>query len=144
VARVSATIRRIVETRAGRRCEYCHAPQRSSNARFHFPDEGHDVEHFIPRAHGGTDDLDNLNLSGVTCNLAKGDAIAGGDPESGERIELYNPRRHLWDEHFFWAEDGVTLVGKTPIGRATVATLNMNQSLQIEARPYWRLFGLFP
>jgi hypothetical protein len=142
VVRVPETVRRIVESRAGRRCEYCHAPQRSSNARFHVEQPPRRAPG--PRAHGGTDDLDNLNLSCITCNLAKGDAIAGVDPASGERVELYNPRRYPWDEHFLWAEDGVTLIGKTPIGRATVATLNMNQSLQIEARPYWHLFGLFP
>lgn len=135
--KVPETIRRIIESRAGRRCEYCHAPQRSTNARFH-------VEHFIPRAHGGTDDLGNLNLSCITCNLAKGDASDGVDPQSGERVGLFNPRQHSWDEHFTWAEDGVTLIGRTATGRATVVALNMNQPLQVEARPYWRLFGLFP
>lgn len=134
---VAAKIRRIVELRAGQRCEYCHAPQRSANARFH-------SEHFTPRSRGGTDELDNLNLSCITCNLAKGDAVTGIDPTSKERRELFNPRLHTWDEHFSWDADSITLPGSSPLGRATIATLKMNQPLQIEARPYWRILGLFP
>jgi 5-methylcytosine-specific restriction endonuclease McrA len=137
MVRVSAKVRRLVELRAGRRCEYCHAPQRSSNARFH-------IEHFLPRSRGGTDDLDNLNLSCITCNLAKGDAVVGVDPLDDGTSNLFNPRRHRWDDHFAWASDGVILQGKTAIGRATIAALRMNQPLQVEARPYWRLLGLFP
>jgi hypothetical protein len=34
--------------------------------------------------------------------------------------------------------------GKTPVGVATVAALNMNQPLQTVARPLWRQLGLFP
>ena len=137
MVRVAAKVRRLVELRAGQRCEYCHAPQRSSNARFH-------IEHFLPRSRGGTDELDNLNLSCITCNLAKGDAVVGVDPLDGKECALFNPRRHRWEEHFAWADDGVTVRGQSAIGRATIAALRMNQELQIEARPYWRLLGLFP
>ena len=107
------------------------------NARFH-------VEHFTPRSRGGTDDLANLNLSCVACNLAKGTAIDALDPITGERVPLFNPRVHRWEEHFEWAADGVTLVGKTSIGAATVVALRMNQPLQQTARPDWRRLGLLP
>lgn len=137
MVRVPEVTRRIVERRAQGRCEYCHAPQRGGNARFH-------VEHFAPRSRGGTDDLDNLNLSCVTCNLAKGSATDALDPTSGERVPLFNPRVQRWDEHFAWEADGVTLRGKTAIGAATVVALNMNQPLQQDARVGWRQLGLLP
>jgi hypothetical protein len=36
------------------------------------------------------------------------------------------------------------LVGKTPIGRATIDQLRMNSSYQIEARKYWVEVSLYP
>lgn len=134
---VPARTRRRVEERAEHRREYCHAPQSAINARFH-------VEHFTPRSRGGTDDLDNLNYSCVTCNLAKGIAIDRLDPATGEHVPLFNLRTDQWHAHFEWAADGVTLIGKTPVGIATVSALKMNQPLQQNARPYWRRVGLFP
>jgi hypothetical protein len=44
-----------VASRAGHRCEYCHAPE----VIFNFPFE---VEHVIPIARGGSDALQNLAL----------------------------------------------------------------------------------
>jgi hypothetical protein len=37
----------------------------------------------------------------------------------------------LASEHFGWAEDSSIVVGKTAIGRAAVATLQMNPPLRI-------------
>ena len=42
-----------------------------------------------------------------------------------EIVRLFNPRRDEWSAHFRW--EGATIVGITPIGRATIAVLNINE-----------------
>ena len=137
MARVSERTRGDVERRAQGRCEYCRAPQQVAGYRFH-------VEHIVPRSRGGTDDLSNLALSCGTCNFAKGAALDASDPDGVTRVPLLNPRVDRWSDHFAVADDGFTLLGKTPVGVATVAALHMNQPLQTVARPLWRQLGLFP
>lgn len=134
---VSAAVWRLVERRAAERCEYCHAPQLLANSPFH-------IEHIVPSSHGGTDDPENLALGCNACNLAKGSRIDAPDPAGTGRISIFHPRRDRWDEHFAWAEDDITLVGRTPSGAATVIALNMNGSRQVRARPFWRRLGLLP
>lgn len=126
---VPAEVRRFVERRAEERCEYCHAPQLLANSPFH-------IEHIVPSSQGGTAEPENLALGCNACNLAKGSRIAAPDPAGTGTIPLFHPRRHRWDEHFVWAEDGVTLVGRTAIGAATVSALNMNGFRQARARPF--------
>jgi hypothetical protein len=46
------------------------------------------------------------------------------DRESGEVIRWFHPRRDVWSEHF--ELEGAGIVGRTPIGRATVDALSMN------------------
>lgn len=70
--------------------------------------------------------------SRASCNLHKGPNLAGVDPETGELIELFHLQRHRWDEHFGW--HGIHLVGKTPVGRVTVAVLAMNSDEQLTLR----------
>jgi HNH endonuclease len=48
----------LVAERAVYRCEYCHAPE----IIFNFPFE---VEHILPQARGGSDDLNNLALASM-------------------------------------------------------------------------------
>lgn len=134
---VSDDLRRFVERRAAERCEYCHAPQLLANSPFH-------NEHIVPSSRGGIDDADNLALGCNACNLAKGTRIDGVDPNGGEVIPLFHPRRARWDEHFVWAEDGITLLGRTAIGAMTISALNMNGFRQMRARPFWHRLGLFP
>ena len=115
-----------VQERAGHRCEYCQLDQEDS------PLAVMHVEHIIPRIHGGTDDLDNLALACVDCNLHKGPNLVGIDPETERVTDLFHPRRHRWEDHFEWR--GIYLVGKTAIGRTTVRVLNMNSEDQLALR----------
>jgi HNH endonuclease len=78
----------------------------------------------IPRQHGGGDEADNLALACPDCNLRKGPNLTGIDPETGEVVLLYHPRRDVWSEHF--AREGSAIVGATAIGRTTVSLLQMN------------------
>jgi len=77
-------------------------------------------------------------------HLAKGDRTAATDPRTGKRVRLYNPYAHVWEEHFRWSRDWKKLIGRTPIGRATVVALDMNAKLLQRARPFWRVARLIP
>jgi hypothetical protein len=126
-----------VEKRAGRRCEYCHAPQRVSGYRFH-------VEHILPRTRRGPDTLNNRALACATCNFAKAGKAEGIDPVTGEKTALFHPRAQTWHDHFYWGDDHQTLIGVTPTGRATIAALDMNNELHHEARRLWFETGWLP
>ena len=54
----------------------------------------------------------------------QGPNIAGVDPESGQLVHLFHPRNDRWTEHFEF--EGGRIVGKTPVGRATIQVLDMN------------------
>lgn len=115
-----------VRERAGNACEYCHLHQDNSPlAVLH-------IEHIIPRIHGGTDDLDNLALAYIDCNLHKGPNLTGIDPATGTVTELFHPRHYAWEDHFAW--DGIYLVSNTAIGRTTIRVLNMNSEDQLALR----------
>jgi hypothetical protein len=126
-----------VALRAGHRCEYCHAPE----AVFNLPLE---VEHVVPIARGGEDTTTNWALACRACNLYKATHISGSDPESHVVVRLFHPRADRWDEHFQVAPESGELVGRTPIGRATVIRLGLNSAAQVAARLQWMRLGLFP
>lgn len=90
------------------------------------------VEHILPRKHGGGDDLDNLALACIDCNLRKGSNVAGYDPETGLLTELFHPRKHPWSEHF--ERRGIMIVGKTPVGRTTIGVLQLNAEERLQLR----------
>ena len=123
---MDAAVRRMVRERAGNRCEYCRLPQEQSPL---FPLQ---IEHIRPRKHHGGDDLDNLALACIDCNLHKSSNISGIEPESGILTELFNPRRHVWDDHFEFR--GPLILGKSAIGRVTIDVLNMNSYDQVALR----------
>ena len=119
-------LRSLVVRRAGDCCEYCRLPQAASRfARFH-------AEHIIARQHGGQSEAGNLALACGFCNFHKGPNIAGLDPESGQLVPLFHPRRDTWTEHFAWQVTRV--VGRTPSGRATAQLLAMNDWQRVELR----------
>ena len=123
---MDTSTRALVRERAGNRCEYCQLHQDDSPlAVLH-------VEHIIPKKHGGSDDLDNLALACIDCNLHKGPNLTGIDPETNEVIELFHPRHHRWEDHFAW--EGIYIIGKTAIGRTTIRVLDMNADDQLGLR----------
>jgi hypothetical protein len=127
----------LVAERADHRCEYCGAPERVQATEF-------EVEHIIPRAHGGADSLENLALACGSCNRRKAHASHAVDPLTGLPAQLFNPRFDIWLEHFeFDAEIG-QIVGHTPIGRATVRRFDLNRPFLLESRLSWFKIGWFP
>jgi len=122
---MNAALEQLVRTRAQELCEYCHASQA------HYP-ERFQVDHIIARQHRGATVSDNLALACLECNLRKGPNIASIDPDSGQIVPLFHPRRDAWNDHFAWR--GAVLVGISAIGRATAALLDVNRSPRVVVR----------
>jgi hypothetical protein len=84
----------------------------------------HQIDHIVARQHGGRTSLDNLALACFPCNNHKGPNLSGIDPDRGEMVRLFHPRRDTWSRHFRW--EGARLVGKTAVGRTTIEVLAIN------------------
>jgi 5-methylcytosine-specific restriction endonuclease McrA len=97
------------------------------------------VEHIIARKHGGSDAPSNLALACDRCNAHKGPNLTGIDPETGEIVPLFNPRNHIWEEHFRLSE--ATIVGLTAVGRTTIRVLNMNEERRVRLRTMLKRYG---
>jgi hypothetical protein len=123
--------RDFVQQRAGDRCEYCLLPQDA------IPWVAFHVEHVIARQHRGSNEIDNLALACARCNAYKGPNLSSIDPDTGEVVTLFHPRRDAWREHF--AMKAGLVAGITPSGRATVALLQMNADYRVELRRAWSL-----
>lgn len=135
---ISVEIDRRVRADAKNRCGYCLSPQHLVMARL-------EIEHIIPLSKGGSSDEINLWLSCPLCNRYKSDKIASIDPATGETIALFNPRTQVWQEHFQWSDDGLRIMGKTSIGRATVRVLHLNDDPDaLQVRSYWVMAGWHP
>jgi hypothetical protein len=128
--------KKLVRLRAGGICEYCRLWQE------HEPFISFQVEHIIPTKHGGSDALNNLALACYFCNTHKSSNLTGIDAKTKRIARLFNPRRQKWERHFRW--EGVVIVGKTPIGRATVAVFGMNQPERIALRETLLALGQWP
>ncbi|RIK26811.1 MAG: HNH endonuclease [Chloroflexi bacterium] len=126
-----------VALRARHRCEYCSAPE----SMFNFPFE---VEHIRPLSQGGEDHETNWALACRSCNVYKGAHLTYPDPETSEVVSLYHPRLDVWETHFQIETETGRLLGKTGVGRATIACLHMNSDAQLLARQQWLRLGMFP
>ncbi|MEH1819486.1 MAG: HNH endonuclease [Nostoc sp.] len=57
----------------------------------------------MPLSLGGTDNLENLALACFHCNRRKTNRLMATDLQSGEEVLLFNPRQHIWSDHFIWS-----------------------------------------
>ena len=103
-----------------------------------------EIEHLLPEALGGPTHRANLWAACRQCNVLKSDRVEAYDPLTELLVSLFNPRVHSWLEHFTWVEGGSQIAGQTPIGRATVAALNLNRPLLVRARQRWIAVGWHP
>jgi hypothetical protein len=131
---MDAELRDLVRRRAEGRCEYCRLPDAAQRLPFH-------VEHIIARQHGGGNDIDNIAWACDRCNAYKGPNLSSVDPDAGNVVELFHPRRDVWDEHFIMR--GPEVHGLSPTGRATVRLLQMNDRRRVELRDELLDEGLF-
>jgi hypothetical protein len=132
---MDAALSRLVWQRAKGRCEYCQMPQAAD-------DDPFEIDHIIARKHSGPTVASNLCLSCLYCNFFKGSDISSRDPKTRKLTPLFNPRRNKWAKHFRW--QGAVLIGRTPVGRVTVALLRINDPFRVELREGLIAEGVFP
>ena len=125
--RVGAPLRGLVAERSIFRCEYCRYPEEFSPSSF-------EVEHITPRSAGGLTILDNLALACSHCNAHKATRQEGIDPRAKVQTQLFNPRTEDWPTHFVLNRKNGEIEGLTPVGRATVAVLEINAAQPTRAR----------
>ena len=135
-AHIPRSLRQRVVAEFRNRCAYCHTLTAITGAHLV-------IDHIIPEAAGGPTVQENLCLACHSCNEFKGAQVEARDPQTGERVLLFHPRRQQWREHFCWSEEGGQVIGLTPVGRATVAVLNMNHPAIVEARRRWVRVGWY-
>ncbi|MEM8523379.1 MAG: HNH endonuclease signature motif containing protein [Bacteroidota bacterium] len=133
---IPKSVKEEVEKRAGGYCEYCKFLRKYAYA-FAY-------EHIIPIALGGSNEPDNLAYSCLGCNSFKQAAITATDPESGEIVSLFHPRKEKWADHFSWSEDTLQIVGLTATGRATIEKLQTNREASIHFRKLLLMSGEHP
>jgi hypothetical protein len=140
---IDSDSRELVRERANYLCEYCHSSERFAATRF-------TVDHVKPKSLTGSDDVDNLALACRRCNERRYNFVTGIDPETQSEVPIFNPRKQVWSEHFTWSLDSKTIIGTTPIGRATCSRLDLNDeryplndSIR-SARGLWVVAGLHP
>ncbi len=132
---ISRSLRALILQRALNRCEYCQINDVHDAT-------VHEVEHIVPRKHGGLTEPQNLALGCLTCNRCKGPNISGLDPSTGLLTRLFNPRADRWREHFQW--QGASLLGRTDVGRTTIVVLQINRYDRIDLRKSLIAEGAFP
>jgi hypothetical protein len=117
---ISKATRLLVYERAGHCCEYC-----KSSA--HYTSDPFSIEHIIPLSKNGLNIFINFALSCAGCNGYKYIKIEFLDPITRLIFPLFNPRIMIWNDHFMWDKTSTIIVGKTPIGRATIEALKLNR-----------------
>ena len=122
---------------AHNRCGYCLSPQQLVLGKL-------EIEHIIPRASGGRDNEDNLWLACRLCNSYKAAQTHAYDPLSTRQMPIFNPRQQSWKRHFRWSNDGIHIIGRTRIGRATVIALQLNNPIAATVRRNWVAAGWHP
>jgi hypothetical protein len=124
---IKASLRKQVYQRAKGCCEYCLIPDIAAFA-------PHEVDHVIAEKHGGLTKADNLALSCTLCNKHKGSDLTSIDPETGDIVPLYHPRKDQWHEHFQIKD--AKLIALSAKARVTIRLLQLNQQDRIEEREY--------
>jgi 5-methylcytosine-specific restriction endonuclease McrA len=130
---ISAALRRLVRERARDRCEYCLIPESLTFA-------AHWIDHIIAEKHGGKTEAENLANSCILCNQRKGSDVGSIDPETGNVVALFHPRRQNWADHFRFA--GGRIESLSPAGRATERLLQFNHADRVAERGLLAAAGL--
>jgi 5-methylcytosine-specific restriction endonuclease McrA len=130
---ISAALRRLVRERSGDRCEYCLIPESATFA-------PHWIDHIIAEKHGGITEADNLANSCVLCNQCKGSDLSSIDPDTGEIVALFHPRRDRWTDHFRLV--GGRIEPLSAVGRVTVRLLQFNNPERVAEREHLSAAGL--
>ena len=131
------SIKTLVRERANGCCEYCFAQARFSPDPF-------SIEHIVPCAKGGNDDLENLAFSCQGCNNYKHTFTEWVDFLTETLAPLFHPRLDNWNEHFRWDESQTLIVPLTATGRATLDKIKLNREELVLLRRALLLAGEHP
>ncbi|NJL10045.1 MAG: HNH endonuclease [Calothrix sp. SM1_7_51] len=124
---ISSALRKLIYSRANGCCEYCFFPEVVTLT-------SHEVDHVVAEKHGGLTEANNLALSCILCNKYKGSDLTSIDPETGEIIPLFNPRKDKWNDNFLL--EGADFVPLTAKGRVTIRLLQLNRRDRVEERQF--------
>ena len=102
-------------------CGYCGVREEQVGAQL-------TMDHYIPVAHGGTDDYENLVYACHTCNGFKSDFM----PESPTRRVLH-PKRDDFASHIQEIDDGV-LAGLSSVGLFHIEKIKLNRPQLVQRR----------
>lgn len=91
-----------------------------------------EVDHYRPRSHYGSDELENLVYCCTPCNRFKGDYWRAED--APDAVRLLNPNLDAVEHHLVETVSG-RLVGLTPRGWFHIDWLHLNRPLLVA----WRL-----
>src|SRR5687767_2720240 len=106
MSRISGDLKDKIREQVRNRCKYCQMSQEIVSMPF-------EIEYILPQAGGGTDDEENLWLACRNCNGFKYTKTEAIDPQTSQKVPLYNPRMQNWSEHFEFSQDGTEIIGKT-------------------------------
>jgi len=132
---IATALRKSIKERAGYHCEYCLVHEDDSLI-------SHECDHIIAEQHGGETESENLAFACMHCNRKKGANIASIDPETRQLAPLFNQRTHVWHEHFNIHQAEIKPL--TPIGRATVYLLGLNDQERVRSRANLVDIGRYP
>lgn len=134
-AYISNELRLFVRQRAAEACEFCLIAEAYSFFR-------HEIDHIVAQQHGGETVESNLALACFVCNKHKGTNLTSIDPEGGQIVALFHPRRDQWSEHF--RLDGERIEPLSAQGRATARLLQFNVPSRLVERKALFAAGRFP
>lgn len=120
-----------------RHCAYCWTMEANTG-------QPMTIDHIIPQSQGGLTKFGNLCFCCRRCNEFKRNQTQVEDPLTGEVVLLYHPRQQQWQTHFMWDDTGTLIIGLTPVGRATIIALQMNNSVIVVTRRRWVSVGWHP
>jgi len=112
---MTEALREQIRQRAHFACEFCGVSETDTGGEL-------TIDHFQPKAYGGSDSLENLLYCCARCNQYKMDYW----PTSPEHLPLWNPRFEPFANHFLELDDGV-LHPLTTIGAFTIKRLRLNR-----------------
>jgi 5-methylcytosine-specific restriction endonuclease McrA len=135
--KIPTAFRREVTSRAGGYCEYCLANSLYADSPF-------DIDHVFAESEGGKTEPANLALACHGCNLSKSNRSRIFDPLTEQFVELFDPRRDRWSDHFAWTSNFSEIVGVTLTGRVTVEALRLNRAGLVNQRIVLAKLGLHP
>lgn len=134
---VSVELQRLVRSRFADCCAYCKTAEALTATTF-------EIEHIVPKTAGGDTIIENLCLACPFCNRHKATRQTVIDPVTQKEVLLFHPYQQVWTEHFAWNDSATEIIGLTPSGRATIATLQMNRSPLVRVRRMWVQMGEHP